>query len=92
MASRQRLLMRDTLNHASWPTKTQLKTDQLNVYLKAVDHAFKGSIDYAMLHKVYKGVGDGKDSPAECIGCTRVAVMGDPDRSTSPRPTWNVRT
>ena len=72
------LLMRD-LESRIVADETQLKTDQLNVYLKAVDHAFKGSIDYAMLHKVYKGVSDGKYSPAECIGCTKVAVTGDPD-------------
>ena len=72
------LLMRD-LESRIVADETQLKTDQLNVYLTAVDHAFKGSIDYAMLHKVYKGVSDGKYSPAECIGCTKVAVTGDPD-------------
>lgn len=42
-------------------------------------YAFKGSIDDAMLHKVYKGVSDGKFSPAACIGCTKVTVTGDPD-------------
>lgn len=40
--------------------ETQLTTDQLIVYLRAVDLAFKGSIDYAMLHKVYQGVSAGK--------------------------------
>jgi IS1 family transposase len=72
------LLMRD-LESRIVADQTQLTTDQLNVYLKAVDLAFKGSIDYAMLHKVYKGVSDGKYSPAECIGCTKVTVTGDPD-------------
>ena len=72
------LLMRD-LESRIVADDTQLTTDQLSVYLKAVDHAFKGSIDYAMLHKVYKGVHDGKYSPAECIGCTKVTVTGDPD-------------
>jgi IS1 family transposase len=72
------LLMRD-LESRIVADETQLTTDQLNVYLRAVDLAFKGSIDYAMLHKVYKGVSDGKYSPAECIGCTKVTVTGDPD-------------
>ena len=45
----------------------------------AVDLAFKGSIDYAMLHKVYAGVQDGKYSLAECIGTKQIVVTGDPD-------------
>jgi IS1 family transposase len=72
------LLMRD-LESRIMADETQLTTDQLNVYLKAVDLAFKGSIDYAMLHKVYAGVNDGKYSPAECIGTKQVIVTGDPD-------------
>lgn len=72
------LLMRD-LESRLMADATQLTTDQLNVYLRAVDLAFKGSIDYAMLHKVYKGVEDGKYSPAECIGTKKVIVTGDPD-------------
>jgi IS1 family transposase len=72
------LLMRD-LESRIVADDTQLTTDQLNVYLKAVDLAFKGSIDYAMLHKVYAAVPDGKYSPAECIGTKQVIVTGDPD-------------
>lgn len=72
------LFMRD-LESRLMADATQLTTDQLNVYLKAVDHAFKGSIDYAMLHKVYAGVEDGRYSPAECISCKKVVVTGDPD-------------
>lgn len=72
------LFMRD-LESRILADETQLTTDQLNVYLKAVDLAFKGSIDYAMLHKVYKGVSDGKYSPAECVGTKQVVVTGDPN-------------
>lgn len=72
------LLMRD-LESRIVADETQLTTDQLNVYLRAVDLAFKGSIDYAMLHKVYQGVSDGKYSPAKCVGTTQVVVTGDPD-------------
>lgn len=72
------LLMRD-LESRLMADETQLTTDQLNVYLRAVDLAFKGSIDYAMLHKVYAAVPDGKYSPAECIGTKKVIVTGDPD-------------
>jgi IS1 family transposase len=72
------LFMRD-LESRILADETQLTTDQLNVYLRAVDLAFKGSIDYAMLHKVYKGIHDGKYSPAECIGTKQVVVTGDPN-------------
>ena len=48
--------------------------------MRAVDRAFIGTeIDYGMLHKIYKGGGDGRYSPAECIGCERKAVIGNPD-------------
>jgi hypothetical protein len=33
----------------------------------------------AMLKKVYKGVNDGKYSPAECISTEKMVVTGDPD-------------
>jgi IS1 family transposase len=72
------LLMRD-LESRIVADRTQLTTDQLNVYLRAVDLAFTGEIDYAMLHKVYASVEDGRYSPAECIGTTKVEVSGSPD-------------
>lgn len=72
------LLMRD-LESRIVADRTQLTTDQLNVYLRAVDLAFHGRIDYAMLHKVYAGAPDGRYSPAECIGTTTVDVSGSPD-------------
>jgi IS1 family transposase len=60
--------------------KIQLTTDQLAIYMKAVDHAFIGTdVDYGMLHKIYAGGGDGRYSPAECIGAERKPVIGDPD-------------
>ena len=60
--------------------RIQLTTDQLAIYMKAVDHAFIGTdVDYGMLHKIYAGGGDGRYSPAECIGCERKPVIGDPD-------------
>lgn len=61
--------------------KIQLTTDQLSIYLSAVDQAFIDTdVDYGMLHKIYKGGGDGRYSPAECIGCERKAIIGDPER------------
>ncbi len=62
--------------------KVQLTTDGHKAYLNAVEEAFT-TIDYAVLHKIYgKGGGksaDAKYSPAECIGCEKVPVQGNPD-------------
>jgi hypothetical protein len=71
------LLMRDLESRLA--DRTQLTTDQLNVYLRAVDLAFHSEIDYAMLHKVYASVQDGRYSPPECIGTKTVEVSGSPD-------------
>lgn len=59
--------------------RVQLTTDQLSIYLRAVDRAFGIDVDYAMLQKIYAGGGDGRYSPAECIGCKKVEVIGSPD-------------
>ncbi len=59
--------------------RVQLTTDQLSIYLRAVDTAFQGEVDYAMLQKLYAGGQDGRYSPAECIGCKKVEVTGSPD-------------
>jgi hypothetical protein len=39
-----------------------LTTDQLSIYLKAVDKAFGVDVDYAMLQKIYAGGGDRRTS------------------------------
>jgi len=51
------------------------------MYVKAIDKAFAGDVDYAMLIKVYgKAEGDEKRySPAVCIGCESHTVTGSPD-------------
>lgn len=59
--------------------RIQLTTDQLSVYLKSVDRAFGLDIDYAMLQKIYAGGGDGRYSPAVCIGCIKREITGSPD-------------
>lgn len=59
--------------------RIQLTTDQLSVYMRSVDRAFGMDVDYAMLHKIYSGGGDGRYSPAECIGTKKVVVTGEPD-------------
>lgn len=62
--------------------RPQITTDAHKPYLKAVEEAFGGDADYAMLHKVY-GATSADDhrrySPATCIGCDMKTVSGVPD-------------
>jgi len=64
-------------------TRVQLTTDGHKVYLNAVEKAFGGDIDFAMLVKLY-GTPQGNDeqrrySPGECCGAIKGAVCGNPD-------------
>src|SRR5665213_2042796 len=61
--------------------RVQLTSDSLNVYLQAVERAFHGDVDYAMLQKVYTNPVEGQKrySPAECIGCEKKVIVGYPD-------------
>lgn len=62
--------------------RTQLTSDGHKMYLSAVEDAFAGSIDYAMLVKVYGAAPEGSEvrySPAECLGTQKHAVAGCPD-------------
>jgi IS1 family transposase len=62
--------------------RIQLTSDGHKAYLEAVEGAFGGEIDYAILHKVYGTSPDsakGKYSPAECIGTQKHRVEGEPD-------------
>jgi len=71
--------VRDRLNN-----RVQLTTDGHRPYLQAVKEAFDYDVDYAMLIKTY-GFSEGnteterKYSPAECTGCKKTKVMGDPN-------------
>ena len=61
--------------------RIQLTTDGLKMYVRAVDRAFGGDIDYAMLVKLY-GIAEGGEkrySPSVCLGCERHTVSGSPD-------------
>jgi len=60
--------------------RVQLTTDGHKPYLAAVDAAFAGEIDYAMLVKEYGEVdaGAGRYSPAQCCGTIRTPVSGCP--------------
>jgi IS1 family transposase len=61
--------------------KPQITTDAHKPYLKAVEEAFGGDADYAMLHKVFGASNEPEHrySPATCIGCDMKTVSGDPD-------------
>ena len=60
--------------------RVQLTTDGHKPYLEAVEGAFGADIDYAMLVKIYgKPQEEIRYSPAECLGCKVVEVVGTPD-------------
>jgi IS1 family transposase len=62
--------------------RVQLTTDGHNSYLEAVDHAFSGDIDYAMLIKIYGDSGETEKrySPAEWVASERKTISGNPAR------------
>jgi hypothetical protein len=52
------------------------------LYIYAAEDAFAGSIDYAMLVKVYDAAPEGPEvrySPAQCLGTQKQALTGCPD-------------
>jgi IS1 family transposase len=60
--------------------RVQLTTDGHRPYLQAVEDAFGGHIDYAMLIKLYGNPPDERRySPGECIGCEIKSIVGNPD-------------
>lgn len=62
--------------------RIQLTSDGHKAYLEAVEGAFGGDIDYAILHKVYGSSPEsmkGKYSPAECVGTQKHRIEGEPD-------------
>jgi IS1 family transposase len=67
--------------------RIQLTTDGHKAYLEAVEDSFGADIDYAMLVKIYAASQEEtRYSPAECVGCERKKIMGNPnpaDISTS---------
>jgi len=63
--------------------RVQLTSDGLGVYLQAVDDAFNGDIDYAMLVKIYGPAADSAQhrySPPKCNGSKKQIVRGMPER------------
>lgn len=61
--------------------RPQITTDAHKPYMKAVEEAFGGDADYAILHKVYGASNEPETrySPAKCIGCDMKTVSGVPD-------------
>jgi len=61
--------------------RIQLTTDGHRVYLDAVESAFGAGVDYSMLVKIYGADRDTEAtySPAECISCRAVPIIGKPD-------------
>jgi IS1 family transposase len=62
--------------------RVQLTTDGHSAYLSAVEDAFGGQIDYAMLVKQY-GTGpaeEGRYSPPVCTGSIVKPISGNPDK------------
>jgi len=61
--------------------RIQLTTDGHKMYLSAVEDAFGGDIDYAMLQKLYGAdpASEKRYSPAQCIGSFSETIVGTPD-------------
>jgi len=61
--------------------RVQLTTDGHRAYLDAVDSAFPGGIDYAMLVKLYGTPPEGQRrySPAVCLSAETSVIRGNPD-------------
>jgi len=64
--------------------RIQLTTDGYKVYLEAVEDAFGGDIDYAMLVKMYgtapETTAEVRYSPAVCMATRQTVIAGNPDR------------
>ena len=74
--------MRDVASRLK--NRVQLTTDGYKPYFWAVDDAFVGEIDYAVLQKIYgkppvKDTPETRYSPPQCIGIKMDIVSGDPD-------------
>jgi IS1 family transposase len=62
--------------------RVQITSDGHRAYLEAIEGAFGGDVDYAMLVKLYGTSPEsakGRYSPAECTGAIKTRVEGNPD-------------
>lgn len=74
------VFMRDLAGRLA--NRLQLSSDGRKAYLDAVERAFGGDTDYAMLVKHYGPAPEGPQtrcSPAQCVGITTGTVTGRPD-------------
>ena len=64
-------------------SRVQLTTDGHKPYLSAVEDAFGGEIDYAVLQKIYGAdmQAQTRYSPAICTGIKKTAISGCPDEA-----------
>jgi IS1 family transposase len=63
--------------------RVQITSDGHRAYLEAIEGAFGGDVDYAQLVKIYGASSPesakGRYSPAECTGCHKQRIEGNPD-------------
>jgi hypothetical protein len=91
--------LRWSLRGCSQTNRVQLTSDGHKAYLEAVEGAFGSDIDYAMLVKLYGEAPESakrRYSPAECTGCMKQRIEGNPDprhvsTSYAERQNLNVR-
>lgn len=61
--------------------KPQITADGFKAYPEAIENAFGGWVDFAVLTKIYAAdrEGEARYSPSVCIGCKSEVVSGRPD-------------
>ncbi|MGH6838116.1 MAG: IS1 family transposase [Methylocella sp.] len=62
--------------------RVQITSDGHRAYLEAIEGAFGGDVDYAMLVKLYGASPEnakGRYSPGECTGAIKTRIEGNPD-------------
>lgn len=76
--------------------RVQLTTDGNRLYINAIDDAFQGNVDYAMLQKIYGDSDERQYSPGKCLGADKKQVEGNLDMdyvstSYAERQNLNIR-
>jgi IS1 family transposase len=76
--------------------RAQVTTDGNRLYLNAMDDAFQGNVDYAMLVKIYGDNEERQYSPGKCLGADRRKIDGNPEwdyvsTSYAERQNLNIR-
>lgn len=74
-----RIFVNDLANRLA--DRVQLTSDGPNLYLAAVERAFRGQVEHAMLQKTYgsPGFAEKRYSPAECTGCETEIIDANRD-------------